>query len=126
MPDSNIFNSEMEHLLNLSQDQVNDSEEEENVSLKDLERVKSLLDINFRKEELEGRKQDRKQRGEYANKIFVLLCAYLGIILLALFLSGLRVMNTSDTVLVALVTTATANVIGIFIFVAKYLFHTKD
>lgn len=126
MPDSNIFNSEMEHLLNLSQDQVNDSEEEENVSLKDLERVKSLLDINFRKEELEGRKQDRKQRGEYANKIFVLLCVYLGIILLALFLSGLRVINTSDTVLVALVTTATANVIGIFIFVAKYLFHTKD
>lgn len=126
MPDNDVFNSELEQLLSVSQDQVNNSEEEGVVNYSDLERVKSLLDINFRKEDLEGRKQDRKQRGEYANKIFVLLCVYLALVLLALFFSGFGLTNTTDKVLMVLVTTATANVIGIFVFVAKYLFHTKD
>lgn len=84
------------------------------------------LEIARLQEELEGRKQDRKQRGGYANKIFILLCSYLGLGLIILILIGFGAMTLSDSVIIALLTTSTANVIGIFVFVAKYLFHTTE
>ncbi len=77
-------------------------------------------------EELEGKKQDRIQRKEYANKIFGLLCAYIMIVMLLLYFCAFGLAELSSGVLISIITTMTANIIGIFIFVAKYLFHTKE
>ena len=44
-------------------------------------------------------------------------------VLTAVYLVGLGLMALNDIVLNVLLTTTTANVIGIFIIVAKYLFH---
>ena len=41
------------------------------------------------------------------------------------FLDGYGIIFLSDKVLITLLTTSLANVIGIFNFVAKYLFHPK-
>ena len=43
-----------------------------------------------------------------------------------LYFNGFELTTLDGSVLIAIVTTSTANVIGIFILVAKYLFHTKD
>ncbi|SDR86557.1 hypothetical protein SAMN05216490_0088 [Mucilaginibacter mallensis] len=76
------------------------------------------------KEKLKGNKQDRKERKLYANLSFVLICMWL-IIVLAIFVAiGQKKLTYSDTVIVALLTTTTANVIVIFNFVMKYLFNT--
>lgn len=53
------------------------------------------------------------------------MCVYMAVALLIVFLCGLFVMYLSDTVLVTLLTTTLADVIGIFGFVAKYLYHNK-
>jgi len=85
--------------------------------------TKAEIEIASLKEELDGRKQDREQRKVFALSIFGLVCAYLLAVLAARFLVGFGLMTLSDIVLNVLLTTTTANVIGIFMIVAKYLFH---
>lgn len=84
--------------------------------------------IEDRREDLENKKQNRNQRKSYANKFFVFLCVYMGLVFLVLILCGFSLFGftLSDTVLIALITTTTANVIGIFAFVIHYLFPTKN
>lgn len=77
------------------------------------------------KEEIEGIKQDRKQRKIFGYVIFAFMCVYMLAVLVLVYLSGFDVVRLSDGVVVTLVTTSLANVIGIFNFVVKYLFHTK-
>lgn len=78
-------------------------------------------------EEYKGKRQDREQRKDFAERIFSFLIWYMVVVGVILFLSGITVNHfyLSDTVLVTLLGTTTANVIGIFIVVAKYLFPTK-
>ena len=80
------------------------------------------------REELENKKQNRSQRKTYAYKLFVFLCAYMVLVFLVLFFCGFSLFGFTlrDTVLVALITTTTANVIGIFAFVVRYLFYSKQ
>lgn len=84
--------------------------------------------IEDRREDLENKKQNRNQRKSYANRLFWFLYAYMGLVFLVLLLCGFSLFgfNLSDTVLVALITTTTANVIGIFAFVVHYLFPSKN
>ena len=117
---------ELERLSNIPQEQVDDTENEESVTLTDIEKENSLVDLNLRREELEGKKQDLLQRKGYADKIFILLCLYLSAVMMLLYFNGFGLTNLEASVLIALVTTSAANVIGIFILVAKYLFHTKE
>lgn len=74
-------------------------------------------------EEVETLKQDREQRVLYSERLFVFLCIYMMFALLIVVACGMGKISLSDTVIVAVITTAFANVIGIFAFVAKYLFH---
>ena len=85
--------------------------------------TKAEMEIANLQEELDGRKQDREQRKVFAQWIFGLVCAYLLAVLVTVFLVGFGPMTLSDIVLNVLLTTTTANVIGIFVIVAKYLFH---
>lgn len=92
----------------------------------DIDREIKLVELEYKKEELESRKQDRKQRGQFSIWIFGFMGIYMVLALVILGLSGSGVFDISDTVLVSLLTTTTADVIGIFIIVAKYLFHKQD
>lgn len=85
--------------------------------------TKEDLELETLKEELEGKRQDRKQRGKFAVCIFALMCCYLAVVLVIIRLKGIGLLSLENTVLNVLLTTTTANVIGIFIIVAKYLFH---
>ena len=116
----------VDRLSRVPQEQVDTTESEESVTLTDIEKEKSLVDLSLRKEELEGKKQDRIQRKGYADKIFLLLCVYLLAVMVLLYFNGFELTTLDGSVLIAIVTTSTANVIGIFILVEKYLFHTKD
>ena len=118
--------SDFDRLSQIPQERVDNTENEESVTLKDIEKEKSLVDLHLRREDLEGRKQDRIQRKGYADKIFILLCVYLLAIMVLLYFNGFGLTNLEGSVLIAIVTTSAANVIGIFILVAKYLFHTKE
>ena len=81
--------------------------------------------IAKQKEEIEGLRQDREQRKVFSYVIFGFMCIYMLASLIIVILSGCKVLVLSDWVLITLLGTALANVIGIFNFVAKYLFHSK-
>ncbi len=68
-------------------------------------------------------KNDIEDRKSYAGKIFILICLWLFAVLLIVVVVGCKGMTLSDTVLVALITTTTINVLGLFLVVANYLFY---
>jgi len=122
-----VFTSaDLERLSRIPQERVDNTESKETVTLTDIEKEKSLVELHLRKEELEGKKQDRIQRKGYADKIFILLCVYLSAVMVLLYFNGFKLTTLEGSVLIAIVTTSAANVIGIFVLVAKYLFHTKE
>ncbi len=76
-------------------------------------------------EEIEDLKQDRQQRKVFSSRIFIFMCAYMAVSLIIVFLTGIGIMNLDPSIIITLLTTTLANVIGVFNFVAKYLFHNK-
>lgn len=82
-------------------------------------------DIQLKQEEIDDRKQDRNQRKKFSGHIFKFMCVYMAVALIIVFLCGLQVMVLDSSVLITLLSTTLANVIGVFTFVAKYLFHNK-
>ena len=69
--------------------------------------------------------QDRSERKTYAGRIFRLLIGWLCVVASILFLRGFfkfTFFNLSDAVLMTLIGSTTASVVGIFIIVTKYLF----
>lgn len=84
------------------------------------------VELELKKEELEGKRQDRKQRGQFSIWIFGFMGVYMLSILTVLILAGCKTLVLSDTVIISLLTTTTADVIGVFIIVAKYLFHKVE
>ena len=78
-------------------------------------------------EENRGDSQDRDQRKEFAERIFSFVSIYMLFVFLILFFSGTETTNfkLSDNVLITLLGTTTANVIGILIIVVTYLFSRK-
>lgn len=77
-------------------------------------------------EDYTSKKQDREQRKWFSAWIFGVVCIYLLIVLVLLYFTGFSLTRLSDTVLVALLTTTTANVIGLLVIVARYLFPRND
>lgn len=110
-----------------------DKSEIKDEEYKSIERRK--LEAETRRLELEnqslegdniGDSQDRNQRKEFAERIFSFVCLYMFAVFLILFLCGSPGrFSLSDTVLVTLLGTTTANVIGILIIVVTYLFSRK-
>lgn len=81
------------------------------------------------KEELERAKlrsvqQDTAERKLYASRIFWLILVWLGLLFILLFVEGWKPGGfwLDDSVLLALIGGTTANVLGIFVLVARYLF----
>lgn len=78
-------------------------------------------------EEYTSQRQDRVQRKQFADRIFTFVKWYMISISIMLLLNGYKYVafSLSDSVLITLLSTTTANVIALFAFVAKYLFRTK-
>lgn len=74
-------------------------------------------------EEIASLKQDREQRKDFSKRIFVFMCLYMLVAISIVFCCGFGWMNLDNSVLITLLSTTLANVIGVFTFVAKYLFH---
>ena len=73
-----------------------------------------------------GDDQDRLQRKEFADKIFDFVRNYMLFVCIVLFLKGITSQfYLSDSVIITLLGTTTANVIGILIIVVTYLFSRK-
>lgn len=74
-----------------------------------------------------GDTQDRDQRKEFAERVFHFAAIYMAFVGLILFLSGTidNRFHLSDSVLITLLRTTTANVIGILAIVVTYLFSRK-
>lgn len=107
-----VFTSlDLDRLSRIPQERVDNTENEESVTLTDIEKEKSLVDLHLRREELEGKKQDRIQRKGYADKIFILLCLYLLAVMVLLYFNGFGLTRLESSVLIAIVTTSAANVI---------------
>ena len=73
--------------------------------------------------------QDRDERKKYALRIFVLICAWIGLLFAVLALeavgSPMGWFHLNDPILLALIGGTTANVLGIFYIVTRYLFPRK-
>lgn len=90
-----------------------------------LRRLKLANDILV--DTLKDRGQDRDQRKEFADRIFNLIKWYLAGVFLLLFVNGAPLnFHLDNEIFLILLGTTTANIIGIFAFVARYLFHKKD
>ena len=89
-----------------------------------LEYNKQITEYKKLIEEVESIKQDREERKVYASKTFDFLCIYMMCVGLLLFMSGSTTasLQLSDSVLIVILGTTTTNVLGIFYFVANYLF----
>lgn len=87
------------------------------------------LEAESKKLDLEGKRQDIEARKSYANKIFTLVCGWLFAMILLVALSGFGTRSgwfqLSDSTLIALITTTTVSVLGLFTIVANYLFKAR-
>lgn len=116
-------------------DDIPSSKEDANVNVGnrysdiDIELAKEeLREAKLRNEALEeenrGDSQDRDQRKDFAERIYSFASIYMLGVFLLLFLSGSETapFHLSDNILVVLLGTTTANVIGILVIVVTYLF----
>ena len=80
------------------------------------------------KQQLKELKDTHKLRLVYAGRIFWLVCAWLVLVAIAVFMSGFDLwgFKLSDKVLIAFIITTTINVVGLFIVVAKWMFPGDD
>lgn len=101
-------------------------EQNNSVTFADLERQDKQLDLRLKETQVKSQEQDREQRGKFAKMIFWVVVGYLAVVLLIVILGGAKVLFTTDTVLITLLGTTTANVISLLVIVAKYLFHSKE
>lgn len=102
-------------------DSLDDETQKESESLTKQE----VLELQKKEEQVKGRRQDRQERKRYADRIYNLVRWWLLFIGGILLLQGMSdEFHLPQSVLIALIGGTTANVLGIFYFVAEYLFPT--
>lgn len=87
---------------------------------------KARIQNDILEEGLNKLKQDRGQRKGLSYALFGFMCVYMFAVLIIVSCCGLTWMQLSDNVIITLLTTTLADVIGIFGFVAKYLYQNKS
>lgn len=104
------------------------SEEDVMLLLKQKKVEHLQLENELFRQTIENEKQNRGQRKDFAMKIFDFMSLYMFVVFFFLLLDGVTCwnFNLSENILLTLLGTTTANVIGVFTFVAKYLFPTKN
>ena len=86
------------------------------------------IENKLRAEELANRQQDRSQRKDYGIYSLFFLIGYMVVVFFIIMSEGFGWwgFHLEYGIMIALITTMTANVIGIFAFVMKYLFNKKE
>jgi hypothetical protein len=97
------------------------------LGLQQLNDASLAVEIEKLRAELDSFRQDMAQRKQYAPRLFVLTCCWLGAVAAILLLQGFSAGTThffslGNEVLIAILGTTTINVIGLLYVVAKYLF----
>lgn len=86
-------------------------------------------DAEGKKLDNDSKRQNIEARKRYANRIFFLVSCWLACMLVVILLSGFggyaKWFNLADSVLIALITTTTISVLGLFTIVVNYLFKSK-
>lgn len=77
---------------------------------------------DMEEQEKERFKQDTEFRKHFSNWVMSIVPTWLGLTMVLLFLTGFGCTRFSDTVVVALLTTTTANVLGLAFIVLKGMF----
>jgi|GEM_PF-4525729 len=121
----------------LNEDSINIEEDEEASYLEDLkkrfefEQAKDNhafnlelkgLELEYSKLNLEIRATDQVQKNKIATQLFVLLIAYMVVVLGLVILVGMNRFTISDPVLMTLLGTTSINIIGLYAYVARYFF----
>lgn len=81
--------------------------------------------LRIENEEYLSQKQDREQRKIFGYCIFAFMCVYMIIAISIVFMCGWGKMQLSDMVIITLIGSTLIEVIGIFNFVVRYLFHKR-
>lgn len=83
------------------------------------------LELSLRREELESRIQDRKQRKVFSYVIFGFVCLYMVAVLYVTYQVGKGALLLDKGIIITLLGTTTIDIIGLFAIVARYLFPNK-
>lgn len=87
---------------------------------------KRRIEAGLANEKVKALRQEREERKKYAARIFWLICVWLILLMSLFFCQGFLGprgwFSLSDAALVAIATTTTASVTGIFLLVVKHLF----
>lgn len=88
---------------------------------------KEVYELESARLDIQDKRQNIDARKTYGKHIFWLVCAWLSITLLVVILAAvggpIGWFIVSDSVLIALITTTTASVLGLFTIVVNYLFN---
>ena len=90
-----------------------------------LDTKKLDLDVSLTQQEVSDRIQDRQERKKYAYRTFIFLSVFTATVLLTVIFAGFSEtfnFKLDNSVLIALITSSLATVVGIFILVMQYLF----
>ena len=103
---------------------VNEERKElEDERLQELE--KKALELQLLKAQIQKFEDDNQSRREFSRSIFTVTVIWMFLVLMIIVQCANSKWHLSDSVLIALITTTTANVIGVFIIVANYLFNKE-
>jgi hypothetical protein len=84
---------------------------------------KQALELQLLKAQIRKFEDDNTGRREFSRSIFTVTVIWMFLVLMIIVQTASGKWHLSDSVLIALITTTTANVIGVFIIVANYLFN---
>ena len=76
-------------------------------------------------QDVNDRTQTREQREKWAERVFLISLGWLIAVLLLVTAQALSLINLANSVLIALVTTTTANILGTLAIVLRFIFPQK-
>ena len=91
----------------------------------DLDEHRMRYELDSLEQQLREAEDTHELRIGYANKIFIMVCIWLGCVIASVVMCGFHLwgFTLSDKVLITFITSTTINVVGLFAIVAKWMFH---
>jgi hypothetical protein len=86
---------------------------------------KQALELQLLKAQIQKFENDNESRREFSRNIFAVTVIWMFLVFMVVLQVAIGKWRLPNSVLIALITTTTANVIGIFIIVANYLFNKE-
>ena len=122
---NDVFNSIDNSLNSLDEEEILRTQKNLDEELNEQKRV----DVRRKYLENKDYEQDIGLRKEFANKIFIFICIWCGFVILVMCFQGSAYspdkVEWNNNVIITLLTTTFAQVLGLMIIVLKYLFQHK-